>query len=445
MAIRRPTIRTPAPWTGGTTFKERQAAGADWRRELGVPRRSSIIPRDIPVGGGRMHGTPAQPDYLAQFNAWTDPNISGVQPGAIQSGWGGFGSLTGSGTNTMLGIKMNDWLNTLPVGGERERAMNALGYDNGGNPFVPQVAPGTNRYWRQAAQNPGAAGYTAPGIYQQMNPENTGYIGVTNITGQPGNLTGQYTPFDVNARGGAGAGRQLFQNQGRPAGGPPGGPRRNWTLGTTFRERRAAGPDWRQELRPHAAPRRGPRGNFGPGGMPNEGVPGAAPEFTGGEFLPMTPEYEAARRQAEDQYAASLADINYQRAQIPGMVNMFGARTDTDRGLATDAVNEDMIRRGIYQSGITPQAIQEQVTTPFSRDQQDFQLQMQQLAQELAMQEGQAGLGYNQALMEALLNRGAQLAEETPYSIPGQFVTPDYYREPNRPNRPRRRPRRGGR
>jgi hypothetical protein len=188
--------------------------------------------------------------------------------------------------------------------------------------------------------------------------------------------------------------------------------------------------------------RRRPRGRNRPGGMPRPHLGGGIQPPLGGpaagSFLPMTPQYEATRRGAEDQRAASLADIAYQRAQIPGAVNMFGARQATDLGQATNLFNDQIVGRGLWNSGIRPQQYQEQVTTPFSRNQQDFQLQMEQLANELAFQEGQVGLSYNQALSDALQQRAGDVAQQMPYGLPGQYAG-----RPNTPKRPRRnRPRR---
>lgn len=155
------------------------------------------------VGGQRGQKTPgAAPggfDYAA-FNAWQDPSIGGTQPGPIQQGWGGF-----FGTDdTMLKTKMNNYLNTQAVGGPRETMINQMGYFNQGNPYTPQVPRGYNRELRgNARENQQTGGYSAPGIYQHMggNPmENAGgYTGFTNVaeSGQA-----QYTPFDINARGG---------------------------------------------------------------------------------------------------------------------------------------------------------------------------------------------------------------------------------------------------
>jgi len=181
-------------------------------------------------------------------------------------------------------------------------------------------------------------------------------------------------------------------------------------------------------------PRRNPmrrrpnRGTNNPGGMPIQNV--------STNFLPNTPEYTAVQRGAEDQLANSLAGLAYQRAQVPGAINMFNARQGTNIARDTNDINENTAGRGVYDSTIRPDLIMRDVTTPYSRAQQDFQLQMEDLLNQLSMQEGEAKLGYNQSLMEAMLNRGQQVAEEMPLGLPGQY--------PSGPRRPRRRPRRNG-
>lgn len=141
-------------------------------------------------------------------------------------------------------------------------------------------------------------------------------------------------------------------------------------------------------------------------------------------FLPMTPQFEASRRGIEDSYAASLADITQQRSLMPGMINMFKARQGTDIGYATQGLNENMVDRGIYDSGIRPQLQMRDITIPYERRQQDFSLQMEALANELAQAEGAAGLGYNQSLIEAMLQRGGDVASSPPLSLPGQYPGP---------------------
>ena len=175
--------------------------GGAVRRRGGGGKVPGGMPGQRPPAGGA-------PDYFAQFNAFQDSNIGGQQPGPIQPGWGGFGGTQ----DTMLKTKMNDWLNTMPVGGQREQAMNAIGYFNSGNPYTPQVPRGTNRFYRgNARENQQTGGYSAPGIYQHMGqgqtdasgaPDLNSYGGYTGITNVAENGAAQYTPFDINAQGG---------------------------------------------------------------------------------------------------------------------------------------------------------------------------------------------------------------------------------------------------
>lgn len=179
-------------------------------RQKNNPRDRNDGRRPMPGG---MPGTP-QPDYFAQFNAWQDPNIGGEQPGPLQQGWGGFGQgqtlggAAGTGAGTMMATKMNGWLNTFTDPVERMKAMNGIGYNNGGNPYTPQVPRGTNRGYRAMAQeNQATGGYSAPGVYQHQtagasadNLANFG--GYTGFTTVGDNGAAQYTPFDINRQGG---------------------------------------------------------------------------------------------------------------------------------------------------------------------------------------------------------------------------------------------------
>lgn len=157
--------------------------------------------------GGKMGNVNrASNNMFAQFNAWQDPNISdgGASAGTLQRGWGGWGSDALKG---MLGTKLNGFLNQFSTGGDRERAMNLLGYNNGGNPYVPQVPRGTNQWYRaRANENQQTGAYSAPGTYQHQSAGASadtvgtfgGYTGFTTV-GADGSA--QYTPLDVNARG----------------------------------------------------------------------------------------------------------------------------------------------------------------------------------------------------------------------------------------------------
>lgn len=303
--------------------------------------------------------------------------------------------------STMDQIARNSWLNTLSEE-DKMRAMNQMGYWSGGAPVKTPRIPA-----------PPLKGYDTPGSYQIQLP-NGAYAGMVNVPeqGQPvwDPLRARPTNRFPTLPGGPGG-----WGGGNPSpNGPPGG------------NRPGNRPGHGNNQRPN------PRPVQGPGGMPNQGIPGGPGGMPSGSFLPMTPEYEAQRRSIEDQYAASLADLVQQRSLIPGMINMFGAREGTDIANETNLFNENMIGRGIYNSGIRPQEEARLITTPHGRAQQDFQLQIEDLYNQLAQAEAGAGLGYNQALTEALLGRGQQLAAQPPLSLPGQ-----YPERPNR-NRPRR-------
>lgn len=180
--------------------------GAGMLRRKADPRQRRGGGRPMPGG---MPGTP-QPDYFAQLNAF-QPDISGEQPGPLGAGWGG----AGGGLGTMGMTKVNSWLNTFTDPTARAQAMNGIGYFNQGNPYTPEVGRGVNRGYRAMArgnQDAGAQGYSAPGTYLHQssyepgaggmpNMNFGGYIGATNVAE---NGAAQYTPFDINAQGGAG-------------------------------------------------------------------------------------------------------------------------------------------------------------------------------------------------------------------------------------------------
>lgn len=119
------------------------------------------------------------------------PNLG--MPEMPPSPWGA-GNAYNSGT-TAEQTARNEYLNTLDVGGPREAAMNQMGYWNGGTPFQASDyrGQGYNKFGNANAANANA--YDSPGIYQQMNADNTGYLGVNNVTGEPGALQGDYQSF----------------------------------------------------------------------------------------------------------------------------------------------------------------------------------------------------------------------------------------------------------
>lgn len=139
-------------------------------------------------------------------DSWLNKHPNGplAQQGQRGTGGGNLGmpqmppSPWGAGNGYNMGTSMeqtarNEYLNTLAVGGEREAAMNAMGYWNGGTPFNPTDyrGQGYNKFGNANASGVNGT-YDSPGIYQQMNAGNTGYLGAATI-GDEG--TGSYQSF----------------------------------------------------------------------------------------------------------------------------------------------------------------------------------------------------------------------------------------------------------
>jgi hypothetical protein len=228
-------------------------------------------------------------------------------------------------------------------------------------------------------------------------------------------------------------------------------------------------------------PRPNPRPHQGPGGMPNQGVPGAGgggghggggrpnprgnnsqggkPNQGGGgqqgqgqylgfpetppappNFLPMTPQYEAAQRASDDALMQQLQGIQNQQNLVSPVTNLQASRLGTDMGYANQALLEDLAGRGVAQGGIYPQLYERDIGIPYGRQFQDLALGAGQQYGNLMGQTGEAYGQYDSALIEALLNRAAQVAGDMPLSLPSTYPP----KGPQHPGRPRRNRRRHG-
>ena len=199
-----PPRRAVSPGGGDFGMGRSPGVGGMQKPSHGVP---GDLGQSVRRGGGMGGGaSPASGFDFAAYNAWDDPNISGVEA-PIQQGYGGF-----TGLDTMGQTKLNNFLNQYSTGGARENMMNQVGYFNEGNPYTPQVGRGVNRAYRaQANANQQTGDYSAPGTYQHMGQGQTdangapilnsygGYTGITNV--DPSGAA-QYTPFDINRQGG---------------------------------------------------------------------------------------------------------------------------------------------------------------------------------------------------------------------------------------------------
>lgn len=115
-----------------------------------------------------------------------------------------------------------------------------------------------------------------------------------------------------------------------------------------------------------------------------------------------------------DQRSQAGAQYNFATGMIDPMLKQNYARLDTDQGLATRRLDENMAERGVFTSGFRPTLYQEQIATPFGRQRQD-------LAQGAAQAYGQAGMDYSGALAGLgqnefnLYNDTAQETASQPY------------------------------
>jgi hypothetical protein len=139
----------------------------------------------------------------------------------------------------------------------------------------------------------------------------------------------------------------------------------------------------------------------------------------GGDFLPMTPQFEASRRGLEDALAGSQAGITAERSLVDPWYQFMSERLGTDKRYADERLMQDLAERGLVGSGPEQFLRTRDIERPYGRAGQDLSIEAAQQLAALAQQEGGAGLEYNQGLMEALLNMAAQQSADMPYSLPG--------------------------
>jgi hypothetical protein len=163
----------------------------------------------------------------------------------------------------------------------------------------------------------------------------------------------------------------------------------------------------------------------GIGGYPKQ--PPAIPNF-----LPMTPGFEAAQRGANDALSGAEGAYAVGRTMIPAQLGLQKQRLTTDMGVATDRLREDLAGRGVYTAknaqgtyggtspaggGIGQSLYTQKVATPYGRQFQDLASQGAAQYGDLANSMGGAMLGYNQNIMQGLLDRAAQAYQDQPLSL----------------------------
>jgi len=143
-------------------------------------------------------------------------------------------------------------------------------------------------------------------------------------------------------------------------------------------------------------------------------------------FLPNTPGWEAARASASGNLLGAQTEYNNQNQMIPAQLGLQTARLDTDRGLATQRVDENLANRGLITSGLRAKAQEQQVGIPFGRQYQDLGLGAAGGYANAASQWGGANLGYNQDIFNSLLDRANTAYQAQPLGMSvGQYSAPD--------------------
>lgn len=358
--------------------------------------------RRNPRGGRSPGGMPHT--QIGQQGAGTGrvrPQASQQQQQPAQ--WGA-GNAYDAGS-TMDKIARNEYLNTLPTGGQRETAMNQMGYWNQGTPYTPQRVNPNQGWMNESMENLGAGSQ-----YQLMG--NGGYNGI--ITGGQGQESQYQSLAQRPMPGGPGQGGGRVRPN-RP-GGLQGGVHPGMQGGALAPQR----------------PRPGQGGGGqGGGGQAQRGMPeiGGFPRFGQNpppDFLPNTPGWEAARAQASGNLLNAETEYNTGNQLVGSTLGLQNARLDTDRALAARSVDENMAGRGLVTSGLRAQAQQEQVATPFGRQYQDLALGAAGQYADLASQFGGANLGYNQGLFNSLYQRANDAYEAQPLGMAvGQYQAPD--------------------
>lgn len=138
----------------------------------------------------------------------------------------------------------------------------------------------------------------------------------------------------------------------------------------------------------------GTGGGTGGGGDANgDGIP---------DNLPLDAYFEAQRRQLNDALMARLGYINPQREQIGADRALQEARLNTNEGVDTNRLLEQLASRGAFGGGVQVRD-QGYLGTDYLRQRQDLASQVAQSLSGLSQQESEAQSQYSSGLMEALL------------------------------------------
>lgn len=154
-------------------------------------------------------------------------------------------------------------------------------------------------------------------------------------------------------------------------------------------------------------------------------------------FLPDTPMYQHGLRSLTDQYNSTMSSLQQQRSGLMPAYQQQYARMGNDVQSARRTLNNSMASRGIYNSSARGVLDRQDIQTPYSRNLQDTNQQMQSAYSQLAQGEQGANLAYQQGLSDLLLQRAAYAAYAQPYGLPQtgpqdrNYQMYDYWFDPN--------------
>lgn len=138
--------------------------------------------------------------------------------------------------------------------------------------------------------------------------------------------------------------------------------------------------------------------------------------------LPLSGQFEAGKRGLDDELTATLAAISGMRPQIESQGQLGLARLDTDFGRDFADLQDSLIGRGIFQSGIRV-ADEAELGNLYERQRQDLTFGVGASLADLANQEAQTRLGHQQGLQELMLQL-AQSEAANPYSSAPTYLGP---------------------
>lgn len=157
------------------------------------------------------------------------------------------------------------------------------------------------------------------------------------------------------------------------------------------------------------------------GGFPQQGNPGPG-------FLPPTPQSVLGQYGANDAQAQAANAYTKGSQLVPAQYNLGMARLNTDKGYATNSLNEDLAGRGIFDSSWRPYLYGKDIATPYGRAAQDLALGAAGQYEDLAS-------GYGGALLDAQRQRFGTYAQNAQDAFSQNLLGANVgqYQAPNQP------------